>query len=154
MLARVLRLMTMATMVLAASGTALPEAAADPAPAAPEPLPGLQKVALPPVIVFRGTYVCAQGLTVLELLVVEDEAIFHFSAAPSNPHVPSGWYSMRGTVDLARGLLRLMPERWMNRPGESWSMVGLDGVSRDGGRSFQGEVAGPGCTTFSLSRSL
>jgi hypothetical protein len=120
---------------------------------APGRITWLWQAAFHPAIEFRGSYVCAQGLTALVLLVVDDHAVFNFSAHPANPGVPSGSLSMQGRVDLAGGIMHLEPVGWIVRPYDSWLLVGLEGMSTDHGRSFHGRVTGPpGCSGFSVKR--
>jgi hypothetical protein len=109
---------------------------------------------------FRGYYTCGQGVTKVVLRVPanssggEQSAEFAFSATPTNTWVPHGSFSMRGHIDLSGGTIRLRPVAWIDRPGPLWSMVGLDGVSDDGGLSFSGNVTrAPGCREFFVTRA-
>lgn len=106
---------------------------------------------------WRGTYKCNQGLTALRLTIIESPsgdglaATFRFSAHPTNPSVPSGAYTMRGTLE--GGSLQLKGARWIERPG-TFVMVGLNAqVTGDRPARIDGQVDGEGCTTFSLQRS-
>jgi hypothetical protein len=112
----------------------------------------LEKTGFLPLVEYRGSYICPQGITTLVLWVADDRAVFNFGAHPDNPGLPSGSFSMRGSVDPAAGVMRLAPVRWMVQP-QGWRMVGLDGVSDDRGRTFHGKVTGdPHCTNFWISR--
>jgi hypothetical protein len=76
---------------------------------------------------------------------------FHFTAAPSNPGVPEGCFSMRGRADAAGSHVRLTPQRWLLQP-PGYVMIGLEGdIDRDSGL-FTGRISPPvpGCTVFSL----
>jgi hypothetical protein len=101
---------------------------------------------------YRGFYGCAQGLTDLDLIVppAPMSTIFAFGPTPSNPYVPNGGYYMQGHVDSKR--MNLVPTTWIRQP-PGYVMVGLSGVSRDGGNTFEGNVTGGvNCTVFSLHR--
>lgn len=105
---------------------------------------------------WTGHYTCAQGNTAMALTITAQKdqrvtALFHFEAAADNPEVPTGCYEMAGTYDAASGQLRLSPWRWLLRP-PFYVMVGLDGrLAADG--TLAGEVQGPGCTSFAVTRA-
>lgn len=119
---------------------------------APRPNGALQTATFKPLLEYRGSYICNQGITAVTLWVAEDTAVFFFHAHPDNPGVPSGSYSMQGQVDLSGGAMHLKAVQWMKQP-EGYVMVDLDGVSHDGGLSFQGKVIGPNCSSFSVARA-
>ncbi|MBA9008042.1 serine/threonine-protein kinase [Thermomonospora cellulosilytica] len=105
---------------------------------------------------WEGTYECAQGLTALNLRIVEAEdgrlgATFRFSPHPSNPDVESGAFAMRG--DLTDGVLRLEGERWITRP-DDYLMVGLRArITEPRPERIEGTVESTaGCTTFTVER--
>ena len=105
--------------------------------------------------VWKGTYTCSQGLTALELTIKkissEDvEAIFNFSAHPSNPNVPSGSYKMLGEYTTPHKL-DLETYQWIQRPA-NYAMVGLLGGFDSSFSTYRGTVPFSGCTTFSLSK--
>jgi hypothetical protein len=108
---------------------------------------------------YSGFYSCLQGLTAVTLQVVQHntgpegaEVIFSFGPSPSNPYVPFGRFYLRGDFDTAGGILFLLPVRWVAQP-PGYVMIGLSGVSRDGGNTFEGSViGGVGCTAFSVHR--
>jgi hypothetical protein len=106
---------------------------------------------------YAGFYACVQGLTSMVLQVhpntgTELEAIFSFGANLMNPSVPFGKFYLRGTIDPASGTLYLLPVSWIMQP-PGYVVVGLSGVSRDGGNTFEGNVlSGVGCTAFSIHR--
>jgi len=113
---------------------------------------GLQTVAFKPLLAYRGSYICAQGVTAVTVWVGDGTALFSFHAHTANPGVPSGSFAMRGQVDLGAGVMHLKGVQWIERPA-GWVMVNLDGVSSDGGLSFHGTVTGPNCSSFSVSRA-
>ena len=107
---------------------------------------------------WRGTYVCAQGLTGINLTIRQGldsdvEAIFHFYAVPQNPDVPSGCFRMSGRLDPATRAFSLTSDdsRWIVRPPD-YIVVDFHGSLGAEGRSMRGRVDGPGCTEFELQR--
>lgn len=104
-----------------------------------------------------GTYTCAQGLTGVTLTITEAtprsaRALFHFYADPSNPLVPTGCFTQKGSYDEAAGHLTLSGERWLLRP-PAYIVVGLDGDLDAERQSLDGLVTGArGCTSFHLVR--
>jgi hypothetical protein len=104
--------------------------------------------------VWEGHYTCAQGLTGLDLKISGPgsrgslSATFSFYPLPSNPDVPVGIYTMRGTYHSASRIV-LSGRRWVLAP-PGYVMVGLSG--RLSGGTFHGTVHGPSCTTFSLRK--
>jgi clan AA aspartic protease (TIGR02281 family) len=109
------------------------------------------------IVLFRGSYICSQGLTALVLRILipstasDTHARFSFGPSQLNPSVPDGSFSMVGHVDLSRGTMALRPIEWIQRP-EPFVMVGLEGSSSDGGKTFYGRVVGEGCDSFSMIR--
>lgn len=107
---------------------------------------------------WTGSYLCAQGDTTLALDVLAVPgapglvtAVFTFSAAPDNPGVPSGAYTMAGT--FAGDQLTLSGQAWLSRPS-GYLMVGLSGTYTAGGAgSLAGRVDGGGCETFALRKA-
>jgi len=76
--------------------------------------------------VYQGSYVATQGLTALRFVIEESpadgewHATFHFSAHPDNPGVPTGSYTMIGTVQerFADGAVRVRftGKEWKQHP--------------------------------------
>jgi hypothetical protein len=105
---------------------------------------------------WEGRYTCAQGITGLDLRIsrrrVGDSlrATFSFYPLSSNPSVPVGIYTMRGTYYSASRIV-LRGLRWVIHPA-GYVMVGLSGRLSQG--KFQGTVHGPLCTTFSVSKPM
>jgi hypothetical protein len=101
---------------------------------------------------WEGRYTCSQGLTGLDLKITRSgkslSARFSFYPLASNPTVPVGIYTMRGTYRSASRIV-LRRRRWILHP-PGYVMVGLSG-SLSRGR-FRGRVHGPACTTFSLAK--
>lgn len=115
---------------------------------------------IPAFSAWTGSYVCAQGTTALRLsLVVRGGsaaiATFEFGPHPDNPKLPSGEFLLTGTVRLlSRGQLqvKLVPDRWITRPGEGWQMVGLSATSDPGQRLLSGHIDAPGCGELQADR--
>jgi len=70
---------------------------------------------------WQGEYTAGQGRTSLQLVITDYRngiisAYFYFSAHPENPNVPSGVYSMRGSIseDMT---ISLIGQEWVIRPG-------------------------------------
>ena len=107
---------------------------------------------------WRGTYVCGQGVTGLSLTVKRSgegdvAAVFSFFAVPENPEVPSGEFDMTGRPGPQGNHLRLFPHAWTNAPPR-FVMVGLDGDYDEASGEYSGRVRGPACTRFILRRDL
>jgi hypothetical protein len=107
---------------------------------------------------WRGTYVCGQGVTGLFLTVKRSGAgdvvaVFSFFAVPENPDVPAGEFDMTGRPGPQGNHLRLFPHAWTNAPPR-FVMVGLDGDYDEATGDYSGRVRGPACTRFILRRDL
>ena len=117
---------------------------------------------------WRGTYLCNQGWTGVDLEIGPDEAraeamesdqpgrylkaTFSFFQIATNPGVPSGRFTMRGSYDPATGQLKLGQERWLERP-EHYVMVDLTGTRDPETDTIKGRVDGYNCGTFELRRA-
>ncbi len=136
----------------------------DAAPAAP-PVLDVEPNPLPSTTLWRGKYVCAQGLTALKLSLntVSDShavtSVFDFYEHPDNPSFfgQGGAFLMEGTYDPSTGAVVLLPVKWLHYPMVGfWVTVGLDGKIK--GAKFTGKVTSAsggsqaGCTTFELKR--
>lgn len=91
--------------------------------------------------VWSGEYTCAQGITGLKLTLDgtpdgQVSGTFEFHPVARNPKLPTGSFTVRGTLDSA-GRLKLNPDRWVKQVA-GWNMVSLDG--RLQGRQFEGVV--------------
>lgn len=108
--------------------------------------------------VWRGTYLCPQGITALELSVSHDPetheltALFSFSADPSNPSVPSGCFTMSGAVDPTSEVIRLEPQEWVKWP-PPYQSIGLEGRLSAHGTTFAGVITNEACDGFELVRA-
>ena len=108
-----------------------------------------------PLVEYQGYYKCLQGLTLLNLSIysISDDtvrAMFSFGPSNLNPYVPRGAYWVQGVIDAARGIMELQPGSWITQP-PNFVMVGLDGSSRDHGKTYSGHiVGGQACTSFTL----
>jgi hypothetical protein len=109
---------------------------------------------------WEGTYVCIQGLTNLRLEIKAQspndvDAVFNFSAHPSNPLVPSGSFRMKGTYTAFNsqnrpGLLYLQGTSWIQQP-PGWGTVNLRGNIFFSEGKISGDVETPGCSKFELT---
>jgi hypothetical protein len=105
---------------------------------------------------WTGSYICSQGDTGLRLVIRAHgaalTATFSFYALPRNPGVPSGEYTLTGTDSATRMVLR--PGHWIRQPF-GYEMVGLTaGPPADHGKVLRGRITNPGCSTFSVTKSL
>jgi hypothetical protein len=110
-----------------------------------------------PVGTWTGSYHCGQGETGLSLTVRDAggdrlTALFHFHPLPANPGVPEGCFRMDGIRNRATGAVEFAPAEWLVRP-QGYVGVGLIGWIMPDGTVFQGGVAGPGCSSFTLRRA-
>jgi hypothetical protein len=121
--------------------------------------------------IWRGTYVCAQGVTGLFLTVrrigeSDVTADFAFFAVPENPGVPKGEFDMTGRPGPQGNHLQLSPHAWITRPPH-YLMVALDGdydeasgeysgrvLGPEASGEYSGRVLGPTCTRFILRRDV
>lgn len=78
---------------------------------------------------WSGTYVANQGKTKAVVSIPQatadgffNNAVFSFSAVPTNPTVPSGSYSIIGGYDLSTGLINFTPGEWIDQP-DDYSML-------------------------------
>ena len=70
----------------------------------------------------------------------------------ANPGVPSGEGTITGTYSATRTDIR--PGRWIRQP-PGYVLVGLiAGPPADNGTLLRGRVSNPGCSTFSVTKSL
>lgn len=104
---------------------------------------------------YVGTYTCDQGLTGLRLDLTSNEAglvtgTFTFSAVASNPKVPTGSYTVEGTLN---GLsLDLRGVTWITRPS-GYLLANLSGQFNADRTAYTGTVSGPpNCTTFHVTK--
>ena len=98
-----------------------------------------------------------RGLTGLRLAVraARDGTLtgtFSFYALPANPRVPSGEATITGTYSATRTDIKA--GHWIKQP-PGYVLVGLiAGPPADNGTLLSGRVSNPGCSTFSVTKSL
>jgi predicted aspartyl protease len=109
---------------------------------------------------YSGEYRCVQGPTALRLQVFGDlsqpthTVVFQFGPTIGNPTVPTGSFALEGTLQTNGGRLDLHPTQWISQP-YGYTMVGLNGLSTDGGNTFLGSVVnGLGCSSFAIHRTI
>jgi hypothetical protein len=105
---------------------------------------------------WRGSYMCAQGLTGLTLTIEPGAngltAVFEFYPVAENPLVPTGRFRMEGFFDGTQRTLTLQPREWIDQP-PGYLTVGLEArVDLDWGVILGRITETPGCTWFRLSR--
>jgi hypothetical protein len=104
---------------------------------------------------WTGSYVCSQGQTGLKLVIQAAPdgtltATFNFFALSSNPGVPSGSYTMAGTLSSTGA--DFTQDQWINQP-PGYEMVDLSvDPPSDGGTDLNGTITTCG-TTFTLTRA-
>ncbi|MFI8106361.1 serine/threonine-protein kinase [Streptomyces sp. NPDC086023] len=137
---------------------ATPAASAPGPTVAPRTDPSPSEEAGPGVVgTWRGSYRCTQGLTRLDLTIsgaggTALKAVFAFSAHPDNPTVPTGSFTMIGSYEDGRMVLR--GDQWIVRP-PGYLTVDLEAEVTGGSPSvINGTVAADGstCTTFAVER--
>lgn len=101
------------------------------------------------IAVYKGQYVCNQGLTGVVLSVMSPpsgqplKVVFAFAPVPQNPTVPRGEYVMAGRFDPAgNGFVDLRQVHWLNRP-VGCVMVDLRGRTSPDDQQVQGTVGWP-----------
>jgi len=106
---------------------------------------------------WTGSYICSQGLTGLRLVIqaTRDGTLtgtFNFYALPANPGVPSGEATVTGTYSATT--TDINPGHWIRQPS-GYVLVGLiAGAPTDNGTLLRGRISNPGCSTFSITKSL
>lgn len=110
---------------------------------------------------WEGTYTCRQGLTNLKLVIdVQSldniDAVFVFSAHPSQPTVPSGSFKMVGTYKSFNSpdipsVLNLQGTTWINRPN-GYNTVDLSANVDNRADTISGNVTTSGCSTFTVTK--
>ena len=109
---------------------------------------------------WRGSYVCGQGITGLTLAVIDQQGadfagFFHFYPTPQNGVAKEGCFTIEGKVAADRSV-KIVSGRWITRP-PGYSTVGLYGHLIDSGLAITGQVVEPGailksCRAFELNR--
>jgi hypothetical protein len=108
-------------------------------------------IAAPVDGVWTGTYVCAQGLTPVELFISTPRggapaALFHFGDGSIDR--PEGCFAMQGAAKP--GSLAFTATYWVSRPFGYVSVNLLGSIGK--AETYTGWVDGPGCTTFAVQR--
>ena len=100
---------------------------------------------------WTGTYVCGQGLTNLVLHVARAGANVDGTAEFTTKTNIKGVFKVAGPYSPPTRHLHLEGTEWVVRPG-NFVTVNFDGHVSADGKTFSGNVQGPGCTTFSVKR--
>jgi hypothetical protein len=135
---------TVALIVLFASLEASPRALAE--QAAPPDIRG----------VYTGSYVCSQRQISLQLSLEPGApgalaGVFTFYMPGGDAQKPVGAFRLAGSFDPQTRTLRMQPREWV-KPAPMYIPVGLSGTLDASGTTIKGTIAGPGCTTFEVSR--
>lgn len=108
---------------------------------------------------FEGAVFCGQQPThlTLKLLPAPDpahrRAIYNLGPDSTGRSAGTGSFSIEGRLDLSGGTIDLRPATIPSRT-DAVGLIGLQGRSEDGGRTFTGRVtANPRCTMFTLKRT-
>jgi hypothetical protein len=108
---------------------------------------------------FQGAIFCGSEPTrlTLRLLPADDprhrRALYSLGSGSADRARPSEAFAVEGRLDLAGGAIDLRPASIASQPAAT-GIVGLQGRSDDGGRTFAGRVtANPRCTLFTLKRT-
>ena len=104
---------------------------------------------------WSGTYTCPQGVTQLNLGLVQKpdgaiNGIFEFSPAPGDEGAGAGSFTLAGRVSGSSLILR--GDRWIDRPA-NYEMVDLTArLSASDPDVIRGEISAPGCGGFIVRR--
>lgn len=104
--------------------------------------------------VWRGWYVCAQGITGLDLALHVTSsntltAEFYFYPLSRNPAVPSGRYSMTGYISGRQ--ISLTPVSWIQRPS-GFYMVGVTANVQARPDRLRGKIPSSGCGDLAVDK--
>ncbi len=107
--------------------------------------------------IWKGTYVCGQGLTGLTLTIEGVDlsqltASFKFYPVPENPGVPNGELGMIGEFDPNMGQLEMRPGEWVRRPS-GYATVGVTAALDTTAQTLTGRLLVGGCKPFELTRA-
>jgi hypothetical protein len=108
----------------------------------------------PPLVTgdtWTGTYVCAQGVTEMQLRLLDVQgadvlAVFAFQHGPTGVR---GDFEMRGSYVRSTRRVRLTAGKWLSQPN-GYVTVDLEGRLTPDGKTLSGHILGPGCTIFEL----
>ncbi len=106
--------------------------------------------------VYTGSYVCSQRQISLQLALEPGgpgglAGVFTFYMPGGDAQKPVGAFRLAGTFDPSTRTLRMQPREWI-KPAPMYIPVGLSGTLDASGSTIRGTIAGPGCTTFEVSR--
>jgi hypothetical protein len=106
--------------------------------------------------VYSGSYVCSQRQISLQLALEPGgpgglAGVFTFYMPGGDAQKPIGAFRLAGSFDPQTRTLRMQPREWV-KPAPMYIPVGLSGTLDSSGSTIKGTIAGPGCTTFEVSR--
>ncbi len=106
--------------------------------------------------VYRGVYVCNQGLTGATVRVCEEDGAvrigFEFYEVAQNRGVPWGLCYLRGDFDEGARAMSAVAAGWGSKPGEDWLIAPFSGVFEEDYSGFRGFVDAEGCGVIVLER--
>ncbi|MBV8565958.1 MAG: hypothetical protein JO273_10940 [Methylobacteriaceae bacterium] len=107
---------------------------------------------------WRGSYVCLQGETGVELAFTEAghpgylRGTFKFFNLPGQSNVRPGEYSVTGLYDESERSLHVEPTAWIVRP-PGYTMVGFSAQLDASARTLAGRIDDKNCSTISVERA-
>jgi hypothetical protein len=131
-----------------------------PGSASPASVPTLMQVARSSLLgVWRGSYVCVQGETGVELSFNElrDDGVvvgtFSFFNLPGHSNAASGEYTIIGQLDIGEQRVYLDPETWIRQP-PGYIPVGLS-ISFPSAQTHEisGTITNPGCSQILVDKA-
>ena len=116
----------------------------------------------PPYSVWTGKYLCAQGVSAVEVRIEaapdgSATATFEFGPHDENPNpVARGSYELTGALFVDdKGVLqaKLTPDHWIDQP-PSYVMIGFSASSSDPGqRTMKGKIEHSSCDWIEITRT-
>lgn len=115
------------------------------------------RTAFPMHSVWEGTYICAQGLTAVKLILDakptgEATAIYEFGPVASNASVPEGSFEMTGkltAIGQSEFIGDFTPAAWIKHP-PTYVSVAITIEAK--GSDMEGVIASPNCRDFKVRR--
>ena len=107
---------------------------------------------------WRGSYVCAQGETGVELTFTEAghpgyvRGTFKFFNLPGQRNVRPGEYSVTGLYDESDRSLHIEPVAWIVKP-PGYMMVGFSAELDASAHTLTGRIDDKNCSTISVERA-
>ena len=109
--------------------------------------------------VWRGSYICRQGETGVEVTITDltaDGAVkgrFHFFNMPGKSNAAEGEFLLSGKYDLAAGTLTMTPGEWIKQP-ENYVTAGFTAYYRPPAPTMAGTVDNNVCRQINLTKAV